>query len=71
MFCIAGWEELQTASYKFRGKIIVLNAQNLKTISCKRLGIFFKDRLQHLLIIDLLMLCFFSCSQLSFGGRST
>ena len=40
VFCIAGWEELQTASYKFRGEIIVLDTQKLKTISCERLGIF-------------------------------
>ena len=40
VFCIAGWEELQTASYKFRGDIIVLNTQKLKNISFERLGIF-------------------------------
>ena len=40
VFCIVGWEELQTASYKFKGEIIVLNTQKSKTISCKRLGIF-------------------------------
>ena len=40
VFCIAGWEELQTASYKFRGDIIILNRQKLKTISCERLGNF-------------------------------
>ena len=40
VFCIAGWEELQTASYKFRGEIIVLNTQKSKTIFCERLGIF-------------------------------
>ena len=40
VFCIAGWEELQTASYKFRGDIIVLNRQKSKTISCERLGNF-------------------------------
>ena len=37
VFCIAGWEELQTASYKFKGDIIVLNRQKSKTISCERL----------------------------------
>ena len=37
MFCIAGWEELQAASYKFRGDIIVLNRQNSKTISSEKL----------------------------------
>ena len=40
VFCIAGWEELQTASYKFRGDIIVLNTQKLKNISFERLGNF-------------------------------
>ena len=40
VFCIAGWEELQTASFKFRCKTIVLKAQKLKTISSERLGIF-------------------------------
>ena len=30
VFCIAGWEELQTASYKFRGKIIVLNSTKVE-----------------------------------------
>ena len=37
VFCIAGWEEVQTASYKLRGDIIVLNIQKSKTISCERL----------------------------------
>ena len=37
VFCIAGWEELQTASYKFRDNIFVLNRQKSKTISRERL----------------------------------
>ena len=37
VFCIAGWEELQTASYKFRGDIIVLTGIKSSTISCERL----------------------------------
>ena len=37
VFCIAGWEELQTASYKFGDNIIVLNRQKSKDISCERL----------------------------------
>ena len=40
VFCIAGWKELQTASYKFRGNIIVLNTQKFKSISFEILGIF-------------------------------
>ena len=36
VFCIAGWEELQTASYKFRGNIILLNRQKSKTVSRER-----------------------------------
>ena len=40
VFCIAGWEELRTASFKFRGKTIVLKAQKLKTIYSERLGSF-------------------------------
>ena len=34
---LEGWKELQTASFKFRGDIIVLNRQKSKTISCERL----------------------------------
>ena len=37
VFCIAGWEELQTANYNFRGDLIVLNRQKSKTISRERL----------------------------------
>ena len=40
VFNIAGWEELRTASFKFRGKIIVLKARKLKTISNESLGSF-------------------------------
>ena len=40
VFNIAWWEELRTASFKFRGKTIVLKAQKLKTISSKSLSSF-------------------------------
>ena len=40
VFCIAGWEELQTASFKFRVKTIVLKSQKLKAIYSERLGSF-------------------------------
>ena len=42
IFCIAGWEEQQTASYKFRGDIIVLNRQKSKNISFERLYNFYE-----------------------------
>ena len=58
VFCIAGWEELQTATYKFRGKIIVLNTQKSKTIYCARLGIFLRDRLQHIQLWSKQLKCY-------------
>ena len=44
VFCIAGWEELQTASYKFRGEIIVLHTLK-SNLFLVRDWIFFKRQI--------------------------